>query len=71
MNTIYLIQYFFGVYLFLGILFSIYFLWKAIERFDEGAKGSGLGIRLIIFPGTEVFWPLLLNKLLSLKTAKK
>lgn len=29
---------------------------------DETAHGAGIGFRLIILPGTLVFWPVLLRK---------
>ena len=49
-------------YLVAGLLFVVPFVMKGVTRVDEGAIGSGLGFRLIIIPGTIVFWPLLLKK---------
>lgn len=51
-----------AVYLLAGLLFAIPFVIRGVGRIDEGARGSGLGFRLIIIPGTLVFWPLLLKK---------
>jgi len=53
----------FSVYLICGLLFAIPFVYKGVTTVDpEGAKGASLGFRLIIIPGTMVFWPVLLIK---------
>jgi hypothetical protein len=49
-------------YLILGIIFSIFFYQKGIEKVDEVAIGSTRGFKLIVFPGIIVFWPFLLYK---------
>lgn len=49
-------------YLGAGFIFAILFVLKGIARIDEAAQGTGWGFRVIIFPGTVVFWPLLLKK---------
>lgn len=51
-----------AIYLLLGFVFAILFVITGVEKIDEGAKGAGLGFRLIIVPGSAVFWPLLLKK---------
>jgi hypothetical protein len=51
-----------GIYLVAGFLFAIAFVTKGVGRIDEGAHGASWGFRVIIIPGTMVFWPLLLNK---------
>ena len=51
-----------GIYLLLGFLFAIPFIIKGVIKIDEGAHGSGWGFRIIIIPGTIVFWPFLLKK---------
>ena len=58
-----------AVYLGAGLLFAIPFVLKGVSQIDEGAVGSKWGFRLIIIPGTIVFWPLLLKK--WIKKAKK
>lgn len=63
-------------YLVAGLLFAVPFVLKGVTRVDESAIGSGLGFRLIIIPGTIVFWPLLLKKWITAErhrnnTAKK
>ena len=53
------------IYLVFGLLFAILFVWKGAEKIDEGAHGGSIGFRIIIIPGTMVFWPLLLIKWLK------
>lgn len=55
------------VYLLLGSLFAIFFLISGVEKIDPAAHRSGLGFRLIIFPGTVALWPILLKKWISIK----
>ena len=54
-----------AIYLALGFIFSIAFITKGVDKLDEGANGASLGFRLIIIPGTMIFWPLLLRKWLN------
>jgi len=51
-----------AVYLVAGLVFAIPFVIKGVTKIDEGAIGSKWGFRIIIIPGTMVFWPLLLKK---------
>ena len=46
----------------LGVLFAIAFVTAGISHLDPVAKGSGIGFRLIIFPGVAALWPLLLMR---------
>jgi hypothetical protein len=57
-----------AIYLAIGFLFAIPFVIKGVNKVDEGAHGGSIGFRIIIIPGTMVFWPLLLKK--WLKAAK-
>lgn len=50
------------IYLGAGLLFAIAFVIKGVTVIDEGAHDSTWGFRLIIVPGTIIFWPLLLKK---------
>jgi ABC-type multidrug transport system permease subunit len=50
------------IYLLIGFMFAISFIVKGVNKIDEGAHGSGWGFKLIIIPGTIVFWPVLLKK---------
>lgn len=65
MNIIYIILLVVAVYLFAGLVFAIPFVTRGITKIDEGTKGSTWGFRIIIIPGTMVFWPLLLKKWLK------
>ncbi|MBS1598782.1 MAG: hypothetical protein JST75_11210 [Bacteroidetes bacterium] len=56
-----------GLYLFCGFVFAIAFIVKGVSVIDEGAHGGSIGFRIIIIPGTMVFWPLLLKKWLRAK----
>lgn len=52
-----------GIYLLLGLLFAIPFVIKGVTKIDpDGAHGTQWGFRIIIIPGTIVFWPILLLK---------
>lgn len=51
-----------SIYLVIGFIFAIVFIIRGVTAIDEGAKGSGLGFRIIIIPGVMVFWPMLLKK---------
>jgi len=52
-----------AAYLALGLLFSLSFLRRGIERLDPAARGSGWGFRLLVLPGTIALWPILLGRL--------
>ena len=60
-----------GLYLVIGLVFSIAFINKGAETIDETAAGSGPGFKLIIIPGCMVFWPLLLSKWINSKRKKQ
>ena len=65
MIIIYILLVIAGVYLFAGLVFAIPFVLKGVNKIDEGAHGSKWGFRIIIIPGTMVFWPLLLKRWLK------
>ena len=48
-----------------GAVFAGAFLLLGITRIDNGAKGAGLGFRLLILPGLIALWPLMLIRWLS------
>jgi hypothetical protein len=61
-----------AIYFALGLLFAIPFLTRWIRQLDEGSHGAGWGFKIIILPGTIVFWPVLLKKLfITFKREKK
>lgn len=61
-QVILLILYIVMIYLFVGVIFAFFFYVKGMTKLDEGAKGSSIGFKLIVFPGIVVFWPFLLSK---------
>ena len=46
-----------GMYMIIGAIFSIVFLWRGIAILDKGTKDSGIFFRLLLVPGILVFWP--------------
>jgi len=62
MEVIKIILIMLAAYLGCGLLFAIAFIVKGVDKTDEGAHGCSIGFRIIIIPGTMVFWPLLLKK---------
>lgn len=53
-----------GLYLVLGLFFSIYFYLKGASKIDEGTQGTPWHFKLIIFPGVVLLWAVLMAKLL-------
>jgi hypothetical protein len=51
-----------AVYSALGVIFALPFLAAGVQRIDSQAKGSGPGFRVLLFPGTVAFWPILLHR---------
>jgi hypothetical protein len=54
--------YAFYLYFSIGLLFAVAFVTTGVNRLDPNAKGSGVVFRLLIFPGSAAFWPLLLRR---------
>jgi hypothetical protein len=54
-----------AAYTAIGLLFAIAFVTVGIGRVDPVAKESGIGFRLMIFPGVAALWPFLLKRWLS------
>jgi hypothetical protein len=50
------------IYLIIGIFFSIVFIWKGLEKTDDGIHGSSWLVKALIFPGMIVFWVVFANK---------
>jgi hypothetical protein len=57
-----------GIYLALGFVFSLVFMWKGLAKVDESVKGSGWFFKVLIFSGMVAFWVLFLNKWLKIKS---
>lgn len=58
-----------GVYLALGLIVGLIFVFGGAGRIDPAAKGKGLPfrVRLMILPGLIGLWPLMLIKLFAQK----
>lgn len=54
-----------ALYLAAGVVFAVLFLLLGLSRIDNGAKGAGLGFRLLILPGLIALWPLMLIRWFS------
>ena len=48
-----------------GSFFAIAFVTSGVKRIDSQAIGSGIGFRVLIFPGAAALWPLLLRRWIS------
>jgi hypothetical protein len=48
-----------------GLVFAIAFVITGVKRIDSEAIGSGVGFRVLIFPGAAALWPLLLRRWIS------
>ena len=51
-----------GAYLVLGFLFAVPFAFKGAKRMDPSAAEGTWGFKLLIIPGSMVFWPLLMRR---------
>jgi hypothetical protein len=60
-----------AIYLSLGVVFAIPFIMRGVTKIDEGANDSKWGFRVIIIPGTIIFWPFLLKKWVSVSKMVK
>lgn len=54
-----------GIYLALGVVFTIIFLWKGIAKIDDGVIGSDRWLKVLLFPGLVFFWVYFLRKWLK------
>ncbi|MHC5211848.1 MAG: hypothetical protein ACYTG2_14100 [Planctomycetota bacterium] len=54
-----------GIYLAIGLVFALAFVWRGVSRVDPAAAGGSLGFRLLIVPGAAALWPLLLRRWMS------
>ena len=53
---------FLEAYALCGLVFAGFFVSLGVQKLDSEAKGSGVGFRLLIFPGAAAFWPMLLAR---------
>ena len=57
----------FGVYLLIGLLIGLAYMFGGAGKIDPAAKDKGLPlrVRLLILPGIIGLWPIMLTKLLT------
>lgn len=60
-----IIVYSFFAYLAIGLLFAVWFVAFGVTKFDDSAKETGIGFRLIIFFGAAAFWAFLAWRLVK------
>ena len=58
-----------GVYLLIGLLFAVPFVFAWVKHVDPDAAHGSLGFRVLIFPGTVALWPLMLRRVRNGATA--
>ena len=51
-----------SIYLVIGFLYYVAFIFKWAAQLDENAKGASVGFKLLLLPGTLVLWPVLFLK---------
>ena len=53
-----------ALYFSLGLLFALPFVARWVDQVDPGAQGSSWAFRALILPGSALFWPILLSRVL-------
>lgn len=56
-----------GLYLGVGLVFSVIYVAFLAGRLDPAAKGMALRVRLLLVPGAMLLWPVMLIKTLQRK----
>ena len=51
-----------AAYVAFGLAFAIAFLTRGVQRLDPQTRGTGIGFRLLLLPGSAALWPLLLGR---------
>ena len=51
-----------ALYVLVGICFAGFFVWRGVGAIDPAATEGTWGFRVLIFPGSVAFWPLLLSR---------
>ena len=59
---------FLTIYISLGFLFGLYFIFIGATKIDPLLAHSKKGVRILLFPGLIVTWPLFIKKAVSSKT---
>ena len=51
-----------GIYLGVGLVFAVAFVWRGVGTIDPAARGGTAGFRLLIIPGAAALWPILARR---------
>ncbi|GAB5558461.1 MAG: hypothetical protein SynsKO_01080 [Synoicihabitans sp.] len=54
-----------AAYLAAGLIFAIPFVFRGAAKIDAPAANTGLFFKLILIPGSMIFWPILLRRWIS------
>ncbi len=54
--------YLFYAYLFIGLVFALWFVFRGVQKVDAGMEGASWKLRLLLLPGAMAFWMVLLIK---------
>jgi len=57
-----------GIYGLIGAIFAAWFVTAGVGGISPGARGSGVGFRLLIFPGSAALWPVLAWEVIASRT---
>jgi len=58
-----------GAYLGIGAIVAVPLVLSGIGRIDPAAKAAPWSFRILVFPGVVAFWPLLLRRWISARSA--
>ncbi len=65
MQIIQIIVFVFYAYLIIGLAFGLWFIFKGVDKVDEGMQGAKWNLRLLLLPGSIALWFLMLKKYLK------
>lgn len=57
----------FYIYLLLGTLFGLWFIFKGAKLLDGGMEHASLATKLLLLPGAIGLWPILLRKVFRVR----
>lgn len=60
----------FLIYVAIGLIFALAFVWRGVGVVDPVAKEGTRGFKILILPGCAAFWPWLLKRWLIAETPR-
>lgn len=57
-----ILVYGFYLYLFIGLVFAIWFVFRGASKIDAGLRNANWKLRLLLLPGSMALWPVLIRK---------